>query len=164
MKSLRNLGKPVKRAPLRLRDEVSAADLGDCRELELGGKVLSWKRGEAALLWIPSEATLLIVPAKMRSKALSDPNMVGNAGRVFRAWAGREPVPGRQYNVPERGRWYSLGRATRIDYRSNKWAREDEYTHRLAPRDRAWLLSAKTAYLLAVRGPTLRVTARGLVG
>lgn len=163
--ALRRLGTKVKRAPVRLRDDMAAADLGDCRELEVGDRVFSWKVGEAALLWLPGAKTLLVVPAKMRTRVVSDERLVKKAGRVFRLWADREPVAGRQYDVPTTGgSWYSLGRASRIDYKSNKWDRVDEYTHKLAPRDRAWLLSSRSSYVLAVRGPTLRVTARGIVG
>lgn len=61
--------------------------------------------------------------------------------------------------------WALLGHGVRIDYESDKRARPLQgYQHALEPSDQCYLRGTLRAGTLVVRGPSLHVTARGIVG
>lgn len=156
-------GRILKRPPVGQKHSVAV--LGSVLEVEVGGVVYRWPKGECRLLWSPRNRALLWFegngqPIEVPEDA--DIQAAQNAYERFRDQDARK-VYSKEY--PVKGQWRSFGRADRIDYYSTKWGDNASYTHKLGRRVVLYRQgSAKGPWLYVLRGGNLRCTARGLVG
>lgn len=147
------------------------AELGTVLEfvVELGGgkrRVWRWTRGAPRLV-APDTRTILIVAGARRLGAAP---MAERPAQIRETWTGKAAQRAYRLSLPDvGGRWRKIGRAVRLDYRSNKWTggrSTVDYTHDHGPGVQVWArgdIDAGAGFLCA-RGGRLRITARGIVG
>lgn len=167
--------RPVKR-PVSI-DGRFAAELGTLLELEIGDYIARFFRPKPRLLYLPAIKTLAFISSKTRKAAqkttraaydeISEATRGKAAQKLFADWTDRESKKARIETFPKSAteKWWSwVGAALRIDYRSDKWATTDEYTHKFGKGVRVYVLPTRTAMLWLVRGGRMTVTSRGIVG
>lgn len=153
----------VKRAPTGTQHEV--ADLGSVLEVEFGGVVYRWKRGECRLLWEPRTSALLWFDAHGKTIETPEDVDLAAAQSAYERFKDQEARKVDSKKYPVKGQWLSFGRANRIDYHSNKWGDNASYTHKLGRKVILYRQGpASGPWLFVLRGGRLRCTARGLVG
>lgn len=161
-----------------LKDPGDLALLGTVLELQHempDGQALhhGWTvRSAPKLLWSPKRQALYIFPGLKlpRPKALRMPTSAqddpGTALRAWKTWSGRSAEHARPLNVPTL-KIQTAGQGHHIVYRSDKWGRSTDYIHTFGPGTLvdidAETSEGKPPSVLIVRGPPLRLTARGLV-
>lgn len=131
-------------------------------------------RSAPKLLWSPKRQALYIFPGLTlpRPKALRMPRSVEDdpaaALASWKTWTGRSPEHARTLSIPA-PRVTTAGQGHHIVYRSDKWGPSTDYIHRFAPGTTVDLAvpeadaEGEPPAVLIVRGPPLRLTARGLV-
>lgn len=153
-------------------DGAVAIELGDLLELQIGNQVIRAKRG-TRLLWFPRWKALGFFegvrwgrPSSSALVNLSEYTSTSKAENTFEKWAKREATKARTVTYPAGKRsWWSAGTAFRVDYRSDKWGKTDEYTHDFGKSVRAnVLVHGKNTALWVISGGRLRVTSRGIEG
>lgn len=170
-----DLVKPVKR-PVSI-DGRFAAELGTMLDLEIGEHIVRFLRPKPRLLYFPALHALCWIASKTRktaaktTKAAFDEVSAAQRGKasqkLFSTWADRESKKARVETYPKRDNekwWTWIAPALRLDYRSDKWGKSDEYTHQFGKGVRVYVLPTSKAMLWLVRGGRLTVTARGIVG
>jgi hypothetical protein len=155
--------KKIFRAPLPTQGLVLAS-LGSVLELEIGESVWRWPKGQCEMLWHQPSRSLVwfdcdeipLEPAQVATK---------KAEAVYSRFKDREATRVRAAEYRVKGPWHSFGRASRVDYHSDKWGQKAAYTHALG-RNVTFYRQGTDAgpWLFVLRGGTLRVTRRGLVG
>lgn len=131
-------------------------------------------RSAPKLLWSPKQGALYIFPGltlprpkalRMPSSAKGDP---AAALASWRTWTGRSPEHARTLSLPA-PQISTAGQGHYIVYRSDKWGPSTDYIHRFAAGTTVDLAvqdpgaQGAPPAVLIVRGPPLRLTARGLV-
>ena len=157
--------RPLKSPPVDL-EGVHGAELGHVLELELGGHVIRFPSRKVPMVWIPEKKCLVLIEGAKRGRprkaATSD-----KARKAFEAWADREADSERdlEFSSPRGARWYALGPCKRIDYRSDKWGRTDEYTHTHGKGVRLYRYGSKSPKnsVYVLKGGRLRVSERGIL-
>ena len=140
----------------------SAADPRQILRFEWSGK----KR--PLLFWSPTFSALLIVLGAQQVTGPVGRHKAAAAART--RWTGKPPDAALVMELPNLpGRWRPVGTALRTDYASDKWNNRGsftEFTHDHGPNVLVWERGDPVAGpgVLALRGGTLRVTARGIEG
>lgn len=162
--------RPIARGPVGFARDFHAAELGYVLELELDkGVVISWPKKRCPLLWFPEyRACAWMQGAKRGRKQAAPDEIARKVESAFERWADR-PVRliGTDTFPPRpKGQWLAYGRASRIDYWSDKWGTTAEYTHTITTSVRLyrWGHAKKPPWLWVLRGGGLQLTARGLIG
>jgi hypothetical protein len=179
---------PLKRAPVGM-DGAIGAEIGKLIELQLPGLV--WKpRGVSKrprLIWFPEQKALgfftweagektgempewlRVRPSTREFDYLDESRDVGPAVRAFEAFMDRgAKQTARTYDFPFRSTraWYSVDKVRRIDYWSDKFRAEREYTHESGPGVRLYVYGSPRRFGPAfwlVHGGKMNVTARGII-
>jgi len=155
----------VSKAPVVLRDLV-VASLGSVLEVETrDGEVFRWSRGACEMLWHPQTKTLLWFDADAVPIEVDDEKKTARAISSFERFKQRDADRVRAERYAVSGPWSSLGAAARVDYHSDKWSEKASYTHTLGRSVGFWRQgNSRGPWLFLLRGGSLRVTPRGLVG
>lgn len=164
--------------PRALKDPGDLALLGTVLELQHEmpdgqARHHGWTvRSAPKLLWSPKQQALYMFPGLElpRPKALRMPKSahanLGAAMGSWKTWSGRSPQHARTIDVPKL-QIQTAGQGHHIVYRSNKWGRSTDYIHTFDPGTLTDIAAdapdGKPPAVLIVRGPPLRLTARGLV-
>lgn len=151
--------KSLKRAPIRM--PTTAAVLGDILEVETGIAVFRWSIGEALMCWDAAAKALFWTPGKPR-KVSKTRRGTEQAAKLYEDWHQDRPVQTLELEIPTRGRWEKLGRATRVDYWSDKDGHPVEYTHAIDGIAHFFRYGRGRSWMYVVTG--LEATERGLVG
>lgn len=154
-------------------DGAIGTDLGRVLELEVAGQVIRMGRKRVPLLWFPGWKSLVFFegvtmgrPYAGNLRGIEDDAGYKRAMRSFDSWADRSATKARGITYPGGDRkWFAAGKADRIDYWSDKWGRDEEYTHDLGKGVRLYVLQkSRTTAMWVLRGGRLRVTKRGIEG
>ena len=163
--------------PRVMQDPGDLALLGTALELQHempGGDAHhhGWTvRSAPKLLWSPRRQALYIFPglAMPRPKALRIPKGAQDFGAAltsWRTWTGRSPEHACSLELPKL-RLETAGQGHHIVYRSDKWGPSTDYIHHFAIGTTVEIgvsdEDGAPPAVLIVRGPPLRLTARGLV-
>lgn len=139
--------------------------LGHILEVEIGGAILTWKKGDCELLWCPKAKALMWFDADEQPAEVDDDAKIGAAVRVFERFKDREANRVRSAVYPVGGQWRSYGRANRVDYHSDKWGQRASYTHELGSGVILYRQGpTRGPWCFALRGGRLRITAHGIEG
>lgn len=123
-------GISLKRAPFDLgKIGVECVYLGEVLEIELSDRVFRFGT-HVHLLHFPDSETLAIFEGgKLKTqKTIDDDDALVSAVK-FEEWSGRGVEWAANVNLPVGRYWKNLGDLARIDYQSNKWGKDAEYTH-----------------------------------
>lgn len=166
----------MQKAPAAFDDSV-AAELGSVLELALEGHVFRWTKGQAKLLWFPKYRVLGWMQGVKGSRfrksyvdeVLQRSDAARRARQNFEDWSQREIEGARVQEFPtmKNAVWVRYSdKPTRIDYASDKWDREDQYTHEIGKGVRLYRYGGKrqSPWFWVLRGGKLRVTERGIIG
>lgn len=155
--------RPLRRSPLGLLDGVVFTELGDALCIETATWRVSWAR-RYPLVWCPHRRALIVLELpKGRTERVGRDDVPADARRAFQRWTGHDVTWRRRTDIPTRGSWSSLGRATKVDYRSDREGPMTEYTH--DTKAMAYRFGTRrNTYLWVLRGGGLNVTTRGIVG
>jgi hypothetical protein len=146
-------------------DPGALSILGHVLEVEIGGAILTWKKGDCELLWSPQAKALLWFDAEEQPIEVDDDAKISAATRVFERFKDREANRYRRARYPVSGQWRSYGRAVRVDYHSDKWGQRASYTHELGSGVILYRQGpVHGPWLFALRGGRLRITKRGIEG
>lgn len=132
-----------------------ALQLSDVAEVQISfGEVLYWSPRADALVWFRGVAAPVLAPVE---------DATGEAARVTRRWrGGRDVAEAGTIELPAiRGRWTTMGRATVIEYSSDKWndtGHATGYTHRVRGRVIVYRLADASRECWACQGGRLRIT------
>jgi len=173
--------------PRVMQDPGDLALLGTVLELQHdmpGGHARhhAWTvRDAPKLLWSPKRQALYLFPGLKlpRPKALRMPQAAAarstdDALASWRTWTGRTPAHSRSLQLPA-PQIQTAGQGHHIVYRSDKWGPVTDYIHHFAAGTTVDLAACpqpnhpgvghegEAPAVLIVRGPPLRLTARGLV-
>lgn len=147
-------------------------ELGTMLELEVGGQVVRMGRVRPALLWFPAWKSLVFFEGVKRGsrteanlRRLEDEMSTAKSTNTFERWAQRSASKASDITFPAGKRqWYAGGKANRLDYRSDKWGKTDEYTHDFGAGVRLYVLQkGRSAAMWVIRGGKMTVTQRGIV-
>jgi hypothetical protein len=147
-------------------------ELGRVLELEVGGQVIRMGRKRVPLLWFPAWKSLVFFEGVSQGRAtaaalreLETAPGYKRAVKSFDSWANRGTEKARGMTFPKGQRkWYAGGTVSRIDYWSDKWGREDEYTHDHGKGVQLYILQRGKTAMWVIKGGRLRVTKRGIEG
>jgi hypothetical protein len=177
---------PLERAPVAM-DHAIGAEVGKVIELALPDLVVKFGRSKPPLLWFPEQKALGFFMytdgdktrgrpdwLNVRSSAaafdaLDESTDVGPAVKAFKKFMGRGPEhEARTYEFPYRSTrgWYSINRVTRLDYWSDKFRAEREYTHKHGKGVRLYIYGSPRRFgpsFWLIRGGGLTVTERGII-
>jgi hypothetical protein len=177
---------PMARAPVAMNGAVGA-EIGKILELALPDMVVKFGRSKPPLLWFPEEKSLgffmysdgdktrgrpdwlNVRPSSKAFDELDETTDVGPAVRAFKSFMGRGPGhEARTYEFPFRSTrgWYSINRVKRIDYWSDKFRKEREYTHDHGAGVRLYIYGSPRRFgpsFWLIRGGKLNVTERGII-
>lgn len=156
--------KPVARSPLPLRARTFAV-LGHVLEVEIGGAIFVWKKGDCELLWCPAAKSLVWFDSDEIPLDPDQNQNINAAVKAFERFKDRDPNRLRRAEYPVGGQWRSYGRAERVDYHSDKWGQRASYTHDLGPSVVLYRQGpANGPWCFVLRGGRLTVTRRGIEG
>lgn len=162
---------PKRSAPAlsKIRD---GAELGGLVELEVmeddGHRLLyRWSRPYPVLWWSPEARALAAVDGGKVSRPKQVDKLPARAAKIRSDFQGEPADRARSVSMPA-GKLYKVGRALRVVYESDKFngggdGRRALYEHDFAASDVMWTQRKKGPALIAVTGPRLTVTDRGIV-
>ena len=172
-----NETRPLSKAPIQLANQV-AADLGSVLELEVGDSVVKFRK-KPRLFWFPEKKALAFIVTdgkprwlnpKSSKKTLNDIEARFNTTAVQRAYSkfmGRESNSAYTIRFPKRkGEWFNAGAVRRLDYKSDKFGKSQEYTHGHGSGVRLYTNKPKSGRgpeLWVIKGGRLTVTERGII-
>ncbi len=156
----------IARAPMSLRADPVVASLGSVLEVETrAGEVLRWPRGQVELLWHPPSSTLLWFDCEPESIDTDEQPPARRAIAAFERFKDRDAKRMRAERYAVAGPWQTWGPCVRIDYHSDKWSEKASYTHALGKSVSMYRQGNKNGpWLFALRGGSITVTRRGIVG
>lgn len=168
-------GRPLVRNPSGSTklDGAVGIELGRMLELEVGGNVVRAGRDRHSLLWFPVWSALIFFEnAKKGSNTaknlerLEASKSTTRATNAFEKWAQREAEKSYDLTLSAgKRKWYGHGAVKRVDYWSDKWGDDEEYTHDFGRGVKLYILEAsRNAAMWVIRGGRLRVTKRGIEG
>lgn len=143
-------------------EELDGVDLGRCLRIDVrpargNDWSMEFKRKNAPpLYWVPKRRALVIPIAKPKRKTPIEPNFLR---REFEKWHASEPDGARAEMYEIKNRWAKIGQVLRIDYHSQKWGDDAEYTHDLTHGTYAWGLGDQIFWISG----RLSVSPRGLI-
>lgn len=150
-------------------DGAVGIELGKVLEFEVRGQVIRTGRSRSKLIWFPVWKALIFFEG-VRTGPSSAANLsklegVGRQEGAFERWAQREARKSHPVTFPAGARkWYAMGKVDRLDYWSDKWGKDDEYTHDFGNSVKLYALFGKKSAMWVIRGGKLRVTRRGIEG
>lgn len=121
---------------------------------------MTWTNKNAPVLaWCPREQMIVFYD---RSHAGEEVAPQGPHTRSYKGWHQRNPDASRCDVVPAKGKWKVLGTVTRIDYWSDKWGKDREYTHASRGGTKIKVRGTGKSALYVLKG-SMRATNRGLI-
>lgn len=121
----------------------------------------TWKPAPT-LFYAPSRRILFWLTGYGKSKWKREA-MTGEAAAKFREWSRRESEHTTTLKIPDVD-MRSIGRATQIEYTSDKWGgKKKEYVHEFSRAVKAYRYERGSKELTAVRGGRMTVNDRGIV-
>lgn len=155
--------KVMKRAPIRTNN-IDVTELGHVIEVMTGAHRITWRKGSVSMLWDENQKALIWLEGIRKGPK----KPVSMSAAVYKKWHKKNPNHERCDVFPDipQGKWRKIGIATRVDYHSKKWGKNEEYTHDHGGGVGLYRygLADKGPYMWVLKGGRLRVTARGIEG
>lgn len=159
-------GRLLKRPPIGSIDGKACAELGMLLEVATDRLVFRFPKGKVPLCWFPELGALIGVQGAQRGRKTRPDEVEASAASAYERWSDRGVRAERTDKIRfGKAQWRTFGRVKRVDYYSDKWGKRDEYTHDTGKSVKLYRFGGSAPpYLWVVKGRTLRVTTRGLVG
>lgn len=159
-------GRLLKRPPIGSIDGKACAELGALLEIQTETLLFKFSGHRVAMCWFPEIKALVGIEGAAKGRKAS-PQRGGKAADAYERFNDRGVRAERTDTIKfsPKAQWTTFGRAKRVDYFSDKWGRKQEYTHDLGKSVKLYRYGGTAPpYLWVLKGRSLRVTARGLVG